>query len=188
MNSVIEHFERQLEAIQGGWSVDPDGNEMPFQIVRFARGSGDGTIAFATLGLGRYPLLSPTTGRTIRQEFLLLASADLVNEPFPSLLQEVGEEAVRGGRAFLRGDLVGPRGPLIPKSHLEALYVTVPVYFPDEFATCDSADVPVVIAWLVPVTVAEARYIDSEGWEAFEDRLVEQDPDLVDFGRKSIVP
>ncbi|RZU16410.1 suppressor of fused protein SUFU [Kribbella rubisoli] len=187
MTSMIKHFERQLGPIQDGWSGDPDSNEMPFQIVRFAQGSGDRTVAFATLGLGRYPLISAATGRTIRHELLLLVSEELVNEPFPSLLQEIGEEAIRDDRALLRGDLLGPRGPLISESHLEALYVTMPVYFPDDFATCDSPDGPIVIAWLVPVSLAEARYIDSAGWEAFEDRLIEQDPNLMDFSRKSVV-
>jgi hypothetical protein len=70
---------------------------------------------------------------------------------------------------------------------MEAFYVTMPVYFPDDFATCDSPDGPIVIAWLVPIFPAEAKYVADHGWEAFEDRLVEQDPDLTEFTRKPMV-
>ncbi|WP_432892874.1 hypothetical protein ACQPYH_18525 [Kribbella sp. CA-245084] len=40
-----------------------------------------------------------------------------------------------------------------------------------------------MIAWLVPIFRSEARYVVSRGWEASEDRLVEQDPELTDFAR-----
>ncbi|MFI6717728.1 suppressor of fused domain protein [Kribbella sp. NPDC050470] len=180
---MIEHFERYLGPIQEGWAVDADGEEMPFQIVRFDQGSDDKTVSFATLGLGRYPLRSTTTARTFRHELLLLAPNKLARGPLPSLLQPIGQACIQDGRALLRGDVLGPRGPLLAGSQMEAFYVAMPAYFPDEFATCEGPDGPVVISWLVPIAAPEAHYVARHGWEAFEDRLVEQDPDLTDFGR-----
>jgi Suppressor of fused protein (SUFU) len=70
---------------------------------------------------------------------------------------------------------------------MEALYVTLPVYFPNEFFTSEEESHTVVIAWLVPISASEAHYIVHHGWADFEDRLAEQDPDLTDFGRQPIL-
>ncbi|WP_407359100.1 suppressor of fused domain protein [Microbacterium sp. LTA6] len=184
--SLIEHFERTLGPIHSGWSVDPDGAEMPFQLVRFAGGSDAGSVAYATLGLSRQALSSPDPGRFIRQELLILAPDALKPDLVASLLLQVGSMVIGTRRALLRGNVIGPAGPLVPESDLTALYVTVPVYFPDEFATFEGDDGDVVIAWLVPITTGEADFISRHGWDAFEDNLVDQDPDLVDFGRSEM--
>jgi Suppressor of fused protein (SUFU). len=49
-----------------------------------------------------------------------------------------------------------------------------------------SADYSVVVAWLIPISVREARYVAEHGWSDFEDRLVEADPDLTDIYRESL--
>ena len=72
---------------------------------------------------------------------------------------------------------------------MEALYVGIPVYLPEAFATFKREDGDTsVVAWLVPISAAEARFVDRRGWEAFEDELVKHDPDLSDPHRPSIVP
>ncbi len=184
---LIQHFERVLGLIEAGWSVDADGLRMPFQVARFPQGSGPGTVSFATLGLGRYPLPSLASGRAIRHELLLLAPESLKDGMLPSLIHQIGEETLQSGRPLLQGDVIGPRGPLVPGSQMEALYVTLPVYFPDEFATFEEEGHTTVIAWLVPISASEAHYIVHHGWADFEDRLAEQDPDLTDFGRQPIL-
>ncbi|MFF1820698.1 suppressor of fused domain protein [Kribbella sp. NPDC058245] len=186
MTSLVEHFERVLGPIQAGWARDPDGAEMPFQIVRFSGGSDADSVGYATLGLSRYPLLSPTSGRTIRQELLMLAPAESVAPDRVALLLQVGSMALARQRVLLRGSVLGPADAIVPTSALTALYVTMPVYFPDEFATFAGADGDVVVAWLVPITTGEADFIASRGWDVFEDRLAEQDPDLVDFHRSGM--
>lgn len=183
---LVEHLERALGPIRTGWAVAPDGAKTPFQIVRFAGGSGADSVAYSTLGLSRRVLPSPTSDLRIRQELLMLAPDALEPDNVASLLLQVGEMAIRMGRALLRGDVIGPAGALVPGSDLTALYVTMPTYFPDEFATYSDDDGTIVIAWLVPITDSEADYVSNHGWDAFEDRLSEQDPDLVDFHRTAM--
>jgi hypothetical protein len=183
VTTLVDHFERVLGPIHTGWSVDPDGAPMPFQIVRFAGGADADSVGYSTLGLSRYPLSSPTSGREIRQELLMLAPDSLSPDRVVSLLLQVGSTALRARRALLRGDVIGPAGALVPQSSLTALYVTMPVYFPDAFATFTDEDGDVVIAWLVPISTREADFVSRRGWDAFEDKLVDQDPDLVDFTR-----
>lgn len=90
------------------------------------------------------------------------------------------------GRALLRGDVIGPGGPLVHSPAMEALYVGMPVYLPEEFATYSSDDSSVVIAWLIPISRAEANYVTRKGWKAFEDRLAADDPNLMDVHRLSL--
>ena len=103
--------------------------------------------------------------------------------PLPALLQQVGMEVIAGGRPVLRGEVIGPRGALVAGSEMEALYAALPVYFPDDFAVYEADDANVAIVWLVPISAGEASYVSSYGWKAFEDRLVECDPDLTDIYR-----
>ncbi len=71
---------------------------------------------------------------------------------------------------------------------MEALYVAIPVYFPDASQLYEPVEGdPIVLAWLVPVTATEARFAKEHGYDAFEDLLVEKDPDLRDLGRAAIV-
>ena len=186
MAGLIDHLERFLGPIELGWTHDADNVEMPFQVVRFGQGSGPGTVSFSTLGLSRYGLPSSTSGREIRHELLMIMPDSLRDGPVPSLLHQVGMDVLTTERPLLRGDVIGPKGPLVPGSSMEALYVGIPVYFPDEFGACQEDGHSVVIAWLIPISAQEAAYVGRQGWEAFEDRLVEADPDLTDVYRASL--
>ncbi|MFN8074861.1 MAG: suppressor of fused domain protein [Kineosporiaceae bacterium] len=183
MTSLIDHFERYLGPIHTGWSTDPDGAPMPFQIVKFTGGSDSDSVGYATLGLSRHLLTSPAGRRQIQQELFMLAPQSLTPDFVASLLLHVGTRAIKAKRALLRGDVVGPAGALVPDSKMTALYVTMPVYFPDEFATYSGGEGGVVIAWLVPIGMREVELVSRSGWPALEDKLAEQDPDLVDFHR-----
>lgn len=142
--TLIDHLERFLGLIELGWERDADGEQMPFQVVRLGDPSNSETISFASLGLGRYPLASPASGRVIRHELMMLVPATMQSSPVPSLIHQVGSAAIHGQKPLLRSDVIGPYGPLVPGSFLEALYVIV------QFATYEGDDGPMVIAWLVP--------------------------------------
>jgi hypothetical protein len=45
----------------------------------------------------------------------------------------------------------------------------------------------IVFAWLVPITANEASFVRSRGWSAFEKKLEEHDPDLLDMPRPSFL-
>jgi hypothetical protein len=186
MSGLTEHLELYLGEIQEGWTRDADGDKMPFQVLRFGRGSGPRTVSFSTLGLSAYGLQSPSTGREIRHELLMIVPEGLASGPVPGLLQQVGIDALTAGRALLRGDVIGPQGPLVCGSAMEALYVGMPVYFPDEFATYVGNDLSIVIAWLIPISQSEASYIARKGWRSFENRLAADDPNLTDINRLSL--
>jgi hypothetical protein len=187
MHTLIDHFEAHLGPIETGWDTNELGERTPFLVVRFGRGPVECSITFATLGLSNTALTSPLSGKRIRHELVVVVPAGLRVSNIPGILQQVAEEALAAGRPYLRGEVIGPRGPLFEGTRMEALYVASPVYFPDSFAYFESSVLnTVVLAWLVPITANEARFVWEHGWDAFEDRLVELDPDLVDIHRDEV--
>jgi len=67
---------------------------------------------------------------------------------------------------------------------MEALYASAPVYFPDGFDLCTDRDGDVLFVWLLPIAATEAAFVRAQGWDVFEDRLMEHDPDLTDVFRE----
>lgn len=185
---LVEHLERHLGKIVDGWSRDEAGERPPFQVVRFADAPVEACIVYSTLGLSGCKLHSPNSGKEIRQELVMLARRDTAHAEVAPILQQVGREAVATRHAWLRGDVIGPRGALLSGSRLEALYVANPVYFPLGFEHCKVASgLDVVLAWLVPISAKEACFVRENGWDAFEDAVERTDPDLTDPYRADVV-
>jgi hypothetical protein len=188
MSNYIKFLEEHLGMIQYGWSTDTDGRKLPFQIVKYKRGPFPGTVTYSTLGLSFHYLKDPRSEKRIRHELFFVAETNFGDQNIPGILQQVGLEALDSHLAYLRGQVIGPRGKLFTDSELEALYVSMPVYFPDSFHIFhDDGDVPIVQAWLIPITFKEAKFVMENGWSKFEDILEEVDPDLIDFKRTSII-
>lgn len=187
MNSFTVFLENHLGEIEYGWSKGGDGQKLPFQIVKFSRGPFAETVTYTTLGLSNEKLISPVSNKRVRQELVFISYKSVGDLNIPAIMQQVALSMLKNKKALLRGDVIGPHGDLFTGSELEALYVTLPVYFPDSFKTfIDSVDTPIVMSWIVPITPKEASFISADGWDRFESILEEVNPDLIDFKRKSI--
>jgi hypothetical protein len=184
---LIGHLEKYLGRIVEGWSVDAKGVNMPFQVARFDFSTIRNCRAFATLGLSGHALRSRQSGRGIRLELLMLVRGSERSMGIPSLLQGIGIKLVQNNMAVLRGEVVGPHGPLWIGSPLEALYATSPAYLGDGAAAFELEDGSrCALVWLVPITADESVYVRSHGWEAFEEALVREDPDLLSTTREGM--
>jgi hypothetical protein len=186
--ALVAHVEEYVGRVDAGWSRDVAGRQMPFQVVRLLNPSIPERVAYSTLGLSDIALASRRSDKRILHELIIVTYLAATDQAIPGLLQQIGVEALQSGYAYLRGDVIGPRGPLWPESGsaLEALYVTVPTCFADEFATCETPRGTVVFGWLLPIHPKEAAYVRDKGWDAFEDRLVEHDPDVFDLHRPQL--
>lgn len=180
--TLIEHLERHLGTISEGWSKDADGLPVHAQILKFGDGPLDGVVAYTTLGLSLHPLSLPGKA-PVRMELLMTVRRGHFERYIPSIMQQLAEEMVHEGRAPLRGEIIGPRGPLGPETRLEAFLVYNPYYQPDELAVCDDANGPMIIAMLVPLFPEEASFAATHGWEALETLMMEHDPDVDDWLR-----
>lgn len=173
--SLFDHLERALGTIQGGHAEGPG----ELQVVWFSS-------AVATLGLSRHRL-AVGDGCTFRQELVMLFREGEIPPNAAPVVFDLAMEAITHDRAFLRGEVIGPRGVLFDGSRYEALYVAAPVYLPDEFHVYDpTGRDPTVITWLVPITRGEAHLVERRGWRFFESVLVEQDPDLCAPDREGV--
>ena len=74
---------------------------MEFTVVDFAGGSRLNEHAFATLGLSKIPLHSPSHTGHIYQELVIVVPETLGLVPVPDTLQHVAQEAVATGRAVV---------------------------------------------------------------------------------------
>jgi hypothetical protein len=188
MDKFIQFLENHLGTIEYGWSEDDNGEQLPVQIVKYDKGPFSGTKTFSTLGLNKVQLTSYVSAKQIWQELIFVSYSNIGNLNIPALLAQVSQMALDSGSAFLRGDVIGPYGPIIDGSNLEACYVTIPSYFPESFDAFKVDDrKTIIMSWLIPITSREVEFIRKNGWEEFEDKLEELDPDLIDFQRESII-
>ena len=185
--SLIKHCEDCLGPIVSGWSKDATGAPLPFQVALFERSPLPGVRVLSTLGLSNVPLRVGQGTRRLRQELVAMFRDPDGPRNLPGLLQQLGTEALRKDAAYALGDVVGPRGELRLGANVSALYTALPVYLPDSFQVCRSTPDPVVFAWMVPITDAEAVFATTRGRDAFEAALESAAPDLLDVSRKSIL-
>lgn len=183
--NVLEHLESFLGETDGGWK-DPPGETWPFYVLGFSHGPIKDSLTLSTLGLSDFEL--ECGAKRIRHELMFMTRQSFGSRNIPAILHDVGVEAIERKHPYLRGEVIGPRGKLFPDTELEALFASSPCYFPDEFANCTPDDGTVrIFVWLIPITRREADFIATSGWKAFEDRLLQADPDLLDMNRKSVV-
>ena len=179
---LIVHVETHLGRITGGVR-DPLEPRLRYASIHDAPTAG--ACSWVTLGLSDH-LLHADAGRVFRLE-LLAAWYDRFAPLHPErLLAQVATGALATHRALLRGQTAGPFHSITPDSPLDTLYCSVPVYFRESLYTFAESVPPTAFVWVVPISRGEARYVSQFGWEAFEDLLVRQRPDLLDLHRPSI--
>ncbi|MFJ8141203.1 suppressor of fused domain protein [Streptomyces sp. NPDC096013] len=184
---LIEHMESRLGRMVEGWSVDSESNPMPFQVGRFQDGELSGVVTYATIGLSKYALASRTSGRGIHQELIISVRSEIASGMFPALVHQLAVGLLERGEAILRGDVIGPQGSVTSESSMEAFYAAIPVYYDEAFPAVDlESGKRAVMVWMVPIGRAEAAFVTKAGWPAFESKLAEQDPDLLDLNRSEI--
>ena len=187
VRGLVQHFESVLGPVRSGWMSAPTGEQLPYQVVRYATGPDTGSVAYSSLGLSRHALLA-ADGTTVRQEVLVLATKSLPVEYVLGMVQTITEAMLTSGRPLCQGEVLGAGPAGLNDSAMVEVYVALPVYFDDSFATFVSAEgMNVEVMWLVPVTAAEAQFVRVHGWERFEDLLLAEDPDLVDVHRAPVV-
>ena len=190
IEGLVDHLEGTLGAVSGGWQDDPDGTPMPFQVVEYEPGVIDDAVAYSTLGLSDYVLRSTANDDRYRIELMMIVPEKLRGGPIPGLLLEVGRLVVDRREVPSIGTVIRNIPTLGEISSMDALYVGRPLYFTPEFAGFQATDgVGVSVDWLLPVSNAEADFIDDRGWRAFEELMYErEDMDPIDFDRASMLP
>ncbi|WP_329518854.1 suppressor of fused domain protein [Spirillospora sp. NBC_01491] len=189
--NLIDHLEDRLGRIMHGWSRHPNGRPMPFKVAECGGGRLPGINTYVTVGLSETHLPSRVSDKGVHQELMIAVPAELADGPYPVILQEIGLDLIREETALLRGDVVGPFGPMAEGSGLESFYASIPVHHDDRFAEvepgADGREFPIVLTWLIPISRSESDFVSRHGWDDFESEMEKQDPDLFDLHRADLV-
>lgn len=141
-----------------------------------------GAITMATAGL------SKVINHRLHEELLFACWSDSPLGEMASILEFLVRQLAAGREPLMPGDVVGPAGPLVTGTSMEALYVCDPVYFQQGFSHfLSSSGCEIRLRWLVPIYANEARTVDSKGASALDDMFVDQDPDLLSLQRGPVL-
>lgn len=181
---IAKHIEDHLGPISWGWK-EKSASDLP-QVVAVKNEPWDGVTTFSSLGLSSHVLHLPSN-KDVRQEFIFGDTGQLSTEFVTSLILWMCECALESQTAVSRGQTIRLPGEMTKSASFKALYCAIPVVYEDALATFAKSDPATVFVWLVPIKGPEADYVESNGWDKFEELLEERDPDLFDTARASIV-
>jgi len=183
VHPVIQHIESLLGRIDpevGCWHwTFRDGSTLAGAAFRDHPHAGATTVC--SVGLGRHTLCS-TRGH-IHQEVLLACWHRYLSERLTKLVALVAEDVLASHIALSPGRVLGPAGPLIPNSGLEALLCLEPRLHGAALGVCGNTQPVTEFVWLVPITPAEAQEVSASGYEELFARWEWENVDLLDWHR-----
>ncbi len=182
---LIQHFENHLGLIARGSRYKSDKAPL-VQIIVFENQPVPEAITFSTLGLSKHLLLY-RPGEYTRQELITCTYKGANASRLEAITLVLAEDVLEHHYAAVRGTVNSPSGPICPGSSLEAFYFATPIAYPEGFDVFKESEPPTYLYWAIPVTVAEAQFVRVNGGNAFEDMLLNLEPDLLDLNRASIV-
>ncbi|GAA2352775.1 suppressor of fused domain protein [Dactylosporangium salmoneum] len=131
MSGLVEHLERLLGPIAAE-STGDETTPAGVQVVWFGPDRPyPGVTTLATLGLHRYHL-GGADRSGLHQELLFHVAMADESAAVAGILFQVAGMMVERGSGLQRGQVLGPAGPLFGEGDLTALYVTAPLYLPEE--------------------------------------------------------
>lgn len=183
--NLLNHVEENIGTIKEGWILPKQNKNI--QVVKIEPKDIPESNCFLSIGLSNtlYPL--NRSEKKIRLELFLLLPNDHEPSYAPSIIEDAMIEMQISGKAFLRGDVIGPKGEIFENSKMTALYVAPPICFDEKTAGFKIAKSEVIFMWLVPISTTESDYIKRNGWESFEDILENNEIDVLDIFRKPSV-
>lgn len=184
---LFRHLTRHLGSLSGAWSRDQAGAPLGFQVVEFTPGRIDGAVIYSTVGLSDYVLDSTGADGRFRLELIMVAPKRLRGSMLPFVLGDYGRLVLSRRELPELGAIVRHVPVLAELSTMSALYLRRPPHFPPDFARFRHGDLAVNIDGLLPVSEAEATFVDAEGWAAFEKLINGRDDfDPIDYDRPSM--
>lgn len=182
--TIIQHLETHLGEISKGWRDKHSKNRI--QVVEFHNQPFDGVVTYITLGLSDV-VFSIAEDKKIRQELVFSSYKRFSSEQIASFLSTFADHLVAKDKGLLRGDVFGPSSSIILGTLLNSVYAAIPVVFDESICVYKETTPPTVLVWIIPIHEEEANFIRTAGWNKFEELMEEEDPDLWDLGRTSLI-
>lgn len=182
MTSMLDHVRSWLGHPVELRRIELHGHGSSVALLRVDGVPCDGATTIATAGL------SDLVAHRLHEELVIACWADGPVEDLALVLEFLVRQLADGREPLLYGDVVGPAGPIVAGTAMEAMYVCEPAYFPEGFALYVATDgCEIRTRWLLPIYADEALAVGEKGAGFFEDLLVERDPDLLSLRRPSVL-
>lgn len=180
---LYDHLEKFLGTVTQSFSLE--NRDLGVQVLEFHNTPTSRVKTYSTLGLSNHILCSKT-GIEFRQEFIFAAYEEFNRRDIASVILSLCEYVLENHIAFLRGEIIGEK-QLFPNVEANSLYISIPVFWDDEFHIFSESTPPTIFIWLLPIMSDEFHFIKTYGWSAFEDKLELTECDFWDLNRKSIL-
>jgi len=148
----------------------------------------DGLVSYSTLGLFDAELLHDD-GKPMDTRVELCADMPEDLEEWGAVMATAAFGVMRQGHAAIPGRVLEDCvSEYYPDTTVPHLYLCVPYSWREGSFPGLELDGGATVHWLqaVPISDRERDYIESAGHEAFEDALVDADPDIYDLQRESL--
>ena len=180
--NIIEHIETYLGEIANGFILE-EGN-IRIRALEFNNTPIPDVNTYLTLGVSNFEF-HRYAEKKYKQEYLFAAHKSFNKSDIASMLLTFSQSIIEKRIALLRGEVIGEK-QLISDIQANALYVSIPVFWDDEFDTFYGSTPPTSFIWLMPIMSDEYHFIKSNGWNAFEDKLEVTDCDFWNLNRESV--
>ena len=181
-SNMINHVEKYIGTISHGSKSD-SGSQYKLNIAAIPSSHNSDLKTYITLGLSKHDLNYKS-----RFEILFVCSLKYdENQIFP-FLRWLAETIIENKKILLRGQVIYLPRSIVDSTKMDALYVSAPFYFDDDFQVCYGEHYNTVFPLLVPLYKQEAELVEKKGWNAFEQFLLDNEVDnLSDMNRKPFV-
>jgi len=121
-------------------------------------------------------------------EFEILMASYTKNEYIPNILSTCAFFIIKNDWKIQHGTVFEKMvEEYYPKSDVQHIYFTQPYIWEDKLEDFQINEKYVKFLLAVPITDKELEYINQNGYEEFENRLEENNVDIFDIKRKSII-
>lgn len=177
--SLIKHIEKHLGRIYEGWQ---DQSDKSIQIALFKNQPQKGVSTYQSIGLSNY-VFQLNSKKELRFEILFSLCESNESISVVEMLANISSYMIETKNPLKRGQLISLQENRFLGEKIIALYCCNPVFFEESYFEYSGMPQPVVFVWLMPVLEGEAKVIQTDGWQKFEDILENSNCDFWDMNR-----
>lgn len=191
LKAVLSHQHTFLGFPSRVWHFAPDGQELPYQILKFPDTPLQDAATFSTLGLSLIPCRQ-TGGvgesQDMRLELIISAYSRIEDWAVIRIMMAFADTIARQRIAPYNGEVINWGQPIRSDNpQFRHLFCTHPLLFEDGFARLDSIFPPTIFVALYPITQEEASYATDYGLKLSE-KFIEERVDLLAFDERTSLP
>ena len=139
-----------------------------------------------TIGFSEQSLLTKDGKKETYQEFVVGVDKNDDSKWIPAVLEQICSSLTQQNSPVLRGDILGPHGPLHSSTTLTAFYATYPFFLDEHLHVLNVNLKQRILVWLIPIYDTEVRFIEKNGWQTFEDILEQNIGSLTQMDRHAL--